>query len=152
MSAQRQISETDKQAMIERQGLRCFIDNHPVASETELVFDHIEPYSVGGATEVGNIGAVCAKHNREKGAFSLSQFRDKLAMRRFFEGASKRRLDDLLQERLGANGYAKTLSHDIEPAGSRWWEAECCSSAGPGRTPRAWSSCAGSATVLRGDR
>ena len=110
MSAQRQISDIDKQVVIERQGLRCFIDNHPVASEAELVFDHIEPYSEGGATDVGNIGAVCAKHNREKGSLSLSQFRDKLAMRRFFEGASKRRLDDLLQERLGANGYGRNLS------------------------------------------
>lgn len=67
MSVQRQISEAEKQAVIERQGLRCFIDNHPVDSEADLVFDHIEPYSQGGATDVGNIGAVCAKHNREKG-------------------------------------------------------------------------------------
>jgi len=55
---------------------------------------------------------VCKKHNREKGTLSLAQYRDRLALRRFFEGANKRRLDDLLHERLGAGGYGKQLTFE----------------------------------------
>ncbi len=51
---------------MERQGLRCFIDIAPVASEVEIVFDHIEPYSQGGLTDPTNICAVCRKHNQER--------------------------------------------------------------------------------------
>lgn len=110
--ARRQITDAEKHEVLERQGPRCFIDNHPVESSADFEFDHIKPYSEGGESAVANIGAVCRKHNREKGSLSLSEFRDKLELRRFFEGANKRRLDDLLQQRLGGK-FGRDLNYEL---------------------------------------
>lgn len=108
MGLERQITEQEKAQVLGTQGSRCFIDNHPLAEGEGVEFDHIEPYSEGGRSVPSNIGAVCRKHNREKGALSLSEYRDRVGLRRFFEGAKKRRLDDLLGERL-RNGYGNSL-------------------------------------------
>lgn len=115
----RQIKEAEKRAVLERQGLRCFIDSHPVDSERDLEFDHIEPYAEGGESTPANIGAICRKHNREKGTLSLSEFRDRVELKRFFEGAKKRRLDDLLEARLGAKGYGEPLRLDLNDSSAR---------------------------------
>ncbi len=106
----RQISEQDQQLVVARQGLKCFVDGHPVPDASDFEFDHIIPFAEGGASEVSNIGAVCKKHNREKGTLSLSEYRDRLHLRQFFEGAKKRRLDDLLQQRLGSGQWGQPLS------------------------------------------
>lgn len=116
VSGRRQITETEKRAVLERQGLRCFIDNHPVDSEKDLEFDHIEPYSEAGESTPANIGAMCKKHNREKGTLSLSEYRDRVELKRFFEGAKKRRLDDLLDARLATNGYGQQLRAELGPS------------------------------------
>jgi len=113
MALGRQISTAEKESILKRQGNRCFIDNHPV-EDGDFEFDHIIPYAEGGDTSVSNIGMVCKKHNREKGSLSLSEYRDRLGMRRFFEGAKKRRLDDLLLEKLGKGGFGQRLPTDIE--------------------------------------
>lgn len=91
MSERRQIAHSEKQEILERQGMRCFIDNHPFDDAEGVQFDHIHAFAGGGATTVANIGAVCKKHNRDKGTLSLSEYRDRLALKRFFEGAKKRR-------------------------------------------------------------
>jgi hypothetical protein len=109
----RQISDQEKQEVLQRQGLKCFIDGHPVASAYELEYDHVWPYSEGGPTEIENIAAVCKKHNREKGNLALGEYRDRLELRRFFEGAKKRRLDDLLATRLGNDGFGQPLHADV---------------------------------------
>jgi hypothetical protein len=113
MATRRQISEAEKESVLKSQGMRCFIDGHPVEDAAEVEFDHIHPFAEGGASEVGNIGAVCRKHNREKGTLTLSEFRDKVALRRFFEGAKKRRLDDLLEARLGKGGYGQPVNIEL---------------------------------------
>lgn len=113
MTEERQITPTDKQQILERQGMRCFIDNHPLDNTVDVQFDHIHPFAEGGTSEPANIGAVCRKHNREKGTLSLSEYRDRLDLRRFFEGAKKRRLDDLLEERLGSGGYGQALTIEM---------------------------------------
>jgi hypothetical protein len=115
----RQINEAEKQAVIQRQGLRCFIDNHPVESESELEFDHIHPWSEGGASEIGNIAAVCKRHNREKGSLFIGQYRDRLALRGFFEGKDKRRLDDLLWVKLGSGNFGAPVTIEINDDRSR---------------------------------
>jgi hypothetical protein len=109
----RQISDTEKQAVLKRQGRRCFVDNAPVADDAEFEFDHIIPFAEGGRSEESNIGAVCKKHNREKGTLSLSEYRDRLGLRRFFEGAKKRRLDDLLDAKLGGGRRGQALQFDV---------------------------------------
>jgi hypothetical protein len=45
---------------------------------------------------------------------SLGEYRDRLDLKRFFEGARKRRLDDLLSEKLGANGFGKPVSVEAD--------------------------------------
>jgi len=110
----RQISDVEKQEVLERQGLRCFIDNHPVVDAADLEYDHIQPYSEGGASTSANIAAVCKKHNREKGTLSLSEYRDRLDLRAFFEGATKRRLDDLFTTKLGTSGFGQAVSSEVE--------------------------------------
>jgi HNH endonuclease len=114
VAGKRQISDEEKQEVLERQGLRCFIDNHPVADAGDLEFDHVQPYAEGGTSTTANIAAVCKKHNREKGTLSLSEYRDRLDMRAFFEGATKRRLDDLLETRLGKDGFGQPLPSQLD--------------------------------------
>jgi hypothetical protein len=109
----RQISDAEKQEVLKRQGLRCFIDNHPVADAADLEYDHIQPYTDGGPSTTANIAAVCKKHNREKGTLSLSEYRDRLDLRAFFEGASKG-LDDLLMAKLGNGGFGQAVSSEVE--------------------------------------
>ena len=107
MSEARQISAAEKQEVLERQGHRCFVDNHPLEDQVE--FDHIRPFGDDGPSIMANIGAVCRKHNRDKGSLTLSEYRDRLDLRRFFEGAHNRRLDDLLEDRLGKRGYGNGI-------------------------------------------
>lgn len=114
MAKKRQISDQEKHQVLQTQGLTCFIDGHPVGSADELEYDHVWPYSDGGPTEMENVAAVCKKHNREKGSLSLGEYRDRLALRRFFEGAKKRRLDDLLAERVGNGGFGQPLRADVD--------------------------------------
>lgn len=113
MTAKRQVNETEKQDVLSQQGLFCFIDHHPVTAASDLDFDHVHPYSEGGASAPANIAAVCKKHNREKGSLSLSEFRDRLDLRSFFAGAAKCRLDGLLTTKLGADGFGQALSAEI---------------------------------------
>ena len=113
MNAVRQITQQEKDAVLAQQGLRCFIDNHPLLPD-EVEFDHIRPYAANGESEIANIGVVCKKHNRDKGTLSLAQYRDRLDMRRFFGKAAKRRLDDLLEERLGHGQYGQRLPADAK--------------------------------------
>jgi len=126
----RQITEAEKQAVLERQGRRCFIDNHPIDADEEIEFDHIRPFSEAGESSIDNIAVVCKRHNREKRALSLGEYRDRLALRSFFEGARKQRLDDLLTERLGATGFGKPLTLEIAEG-----EATLYLDGGPTRVP-----------------
>jgi hypothetical protein len=113
LPGKRQISEAEKQEVLAHQGLFCFIDHHPVAAASDLEFDHVHPYSEGGGSAPANIAALCKKHNREKGSLSLSEFRDRLDLRTFFEGAAKRRLDDLLTVKLGVGGFGQPLQTEV---------------------------------------
>lgn len=112
--AKRQITEAEKQQVLERQGLKCFIDDHPVAGAEELEYDHVWPFSEGGPSTIQNIAAVCKKHNREKSSLALGEYRDRLGLRSFFEGAKKRRLDDLLADRVGKNAFGQVLHTEFE--------------------------------------
>jgi hypothetical protein len=113
MTQARQITDAEKQAVLRRQGLRCFIDNHPIDSEDDVEYDHVHPYSEDGATAIENIAVVCRRHNREKRNLSLSEFRDRLKLRAFFGGARKRWLDDLLSEKLGPSGFGQPVSLEV---------------------------------------
>ena len=115
-SLKRQISDREKEQVLVQQRrngvLYCFVDDHPVADGEEVEFHHISPFSENGPTEVANIGAVCKDHHRRIRTLSLSEFRDQLAMGRFFDHPEPRRLDDLLALKLTANGFGKEARID----------------------------------------
>ncbi len=113
MAERRQISQAEKDEVLKRDGLRCFINGHPIESEADVEFDHIHPWSEAGRSAIDNIAVVCKRHNREKRNLSLSEYRDRLELRKFFEGAKKRRLDDLLTERLGPSGFGNSVSIEL---------------------------------------
>ncbi|MFZ0168983.1 MAG: HNH endonuclease [Candidatus Dormiibacterota bacterium] len=114
MPDRRQIGPDEKRAVLAAQGLKCFINGHPMSDEPEVEFDHIDPYSHDGPSAISNIAAVCKKHNHEKGTLSLGEYRDRLELRAFFEGVPKRRLDDLLQSKLGRGGFGHPLEADVQ--------------------------------------
>ena len=67
MVQRRQITETEKRAVIDRQGLRCFIDNHLVDAVSDLEFDHIRPYATVRDSHPDNIAGVCGVQPRYAG-------------------------------------------------------------------------------------
>jgi hypothetical protein len=115
-SVKRQLSGPEKQQVLAQQRrngvLYCFVDDHPVENEDEVEFHHIKPFSEQGPTEIGNIGAVCKDHHRRIRTLSLSEFRDQLAMARFFDHPGPRRLDDLLALKLSGNDFGRSVTVD----------------------------------------
>lgn len=115
-SLTRQLNDAEKAQVLaaqKRDGvLRCFADDHPIADETEVEFHHIRPYSEDGPTEVSNIGAVCKDHHRRIRTLSLSEFRDQLALERFFDHPEPRRLDDLLAVKLSDGNFGRPVNID----------------------------------------
>jgi hypothetical protein len=83
-----------------------------IEDDGDVEFHHIKPFSEDGPTEIANIGAVCKEHHRRIRTLSLSEFRDQLAMDRFFEHPDQRRLDDLLTFKLSANGFGRQVRCD----------------------------------------
>jgi len=97
MSVHRQLSNAEKAEILNRCGMRCFIDGHPIESEDDLEFDHIVPVAVGGTTTLENLAPVCRKHNRQKGTMALSEYRDYLKLGSFFGDGSPKYLDDVIR-------------------------------------------------------
>lgn len=116
-SLKRQITGPEKEQVLAQQCrngvLYCFVDDHPIENEQDVEFHHIKPFSEDGPTEIANIGAVCKDHHRRIRTLSLSEFRDQLAMARFFDDhAAPRRLDDLLALKLSKDGFGRPVRID----------------------------------------
>jgi HNH endonuclease len=115
-SLKRQLTDPEKKQVLTHQHrngvLYCFVDDHPIESEDDVEFHHIKPFSEEGPTEIANIGAVCKDHHRRIRTLSLSEFRDQLAMARFFDHPNPRWLDDLLGLKLSANGFGREVRVD----------------------------------------
>lgn len=98
----RQLTDADKlivrQQQLEADGsLRCFISGE-IISDNEIEFDHIQPYSKDGDTEIGNIRIVIKEYNRRKGDQSLYDVRDNLRLERLFESKKNSiKLQDILE-------------------------------------------------------
>jgi hypothetical protein len=99
----RQISETDKRRVIamqlERDGsLRCFISGEVINLKSDhYEFDHIQPHSKDGDTDVANIRVVLKKYNRRKSDQSLYQVRDNLSLEKLFvDKKNSMKLQDIL--------------------------------------------------------
>lgn len=97
MIERRQLSDAERAEILNRHGMRCFIDGHPIESEDDLEFDHIVPLAVGGITTLENLAPVCRKHNRQKRTMALSEYRDYLKLSSFFGDGSPKYLDDVIR-------------------------------------------------------
>ncbi len=100
----RTLNATEKQEVLQRHGMICYVNGHPIESEADLEFHHIEPYSLDGETTVDNMAPVCKAHHHKIGLLSLEEYRDRLALEEFFE-QSDRHLDDVLESKFGAGHY-----------------------------------------------
>jgi len=115
-SLKRQITEPEKQQVLNQQRragtLYCFAEDHPIDDGGEVEFHHVKPFSEDGPNDPANIGAVCKDHHRRIRTLSLSEFRDQLAMDRFFAHPDPRRLDDLLKLKFGTGGFGRDVRVD----------------------------------------
>jgi hypothetical protein len=101
--AKRQLSDADKQRVIEMQreadgSLRCFISGEVInLNSDDYEFDHIQAHSKEGETSVTNIRVVLKKYNRRKSDQSLYEVRDNLRLERLFvEKKNSIKLQDVL--------------------------------------------------------
>ena len=111
MPERRQLSDAEKTEILNRYGMRCFIDGHPIESEDDLEFDHIVPVAAGGTTTLENIAPVCRKHNRRKRTMSLSEYRDYLNLSSFFDDGSAKYLDDIILAK--GHRFGQLLQYEI---------------------------------------
>lgn len=111
-----EFSQKDKEYAIEKYGMVCFIAGHPI-EPGELEFDHIEPKSKGGPSDRDNIAPVCRRHNNDKRAMSLLEYRDKLQMGNFFDSPKPRYLNDLLEFRI--SDYGEKVYVEIDSTTSK---------------------------------
>lgn len=85
----RQLSEVEKQEVRRQQlgsdgSLRCFISGEIIADTDKIEYDHIQPYSKEGETDIANIRIVLKDYNRRKSDQSLYEVRDNLKLDRLF--------------------------------------------------------------------
>lgn len=114
----RQLSDQEKQVVRRQQkladgSLRCFISGEIVSEQDEIEYDHIQPYSEDGETEIANIRIVLKKYNRRKSDQSLYDVRDNLRLERLFDKKKNNiKLQDIfeLKEIERKNTHASTQS------------------------------------------
>jgi hypothetical protein len=104
MTSKRQLSDIEKQKVLEDHGRRCFIDGEPISEEEPVEFHHIKPFSEDGPTALANIAPVCKRHHLTIGTMSLQEYRDKLELEKFFEDGEPKYLDDLIRCKRGRCG------------------------------------------------
>jgi hypothetical protein len=97
MAEKRQLTETEKQKVLDQHGRRCFVDGKPIPKDEIIEFHHIKPFSSGGPTSLDNIAPVCKRHHSTIGTMSLQEYRDKIKLAAFFEGGELKFLDDLIR-------------------------------------------------------
>ena len=118
----RQITEAEKAMLLSKYRqpdgfVHCFVDNEKIENEKEIHFDHIVPFAKVEETILDNMAPVCKKHNFAKKDMTLSEYRDKLQMEKFFErfeSAGKQvRLNDVLAFKYG-NDFGFPIQYDFD--------------------------------------
>lgn len=64
ITLKRQLSESEKERIIEIHGRKCFATGHEIPEGEPVHFDHIRAFSMGGPTDLSNIAPMCGEHNR----------------------------------------------------------------------------------------
>jgi len=117
MGIHREPNESEKRIINEqhtREGkVRCFVNDHPIDNESEIDYHHIKPFSQRGPTEISNLAPVCREHHKRIGTLSILEFRARLEMEDFFNNPEPRRLDDILEIKLGSGKYGKPINTEI---------------------------------------
>jgi hypothetical protein len=93
----RQLNDSEKQTILQRYGKVCYANGHAIPDGEKIHFDHIKAYTSGGPTDLSNIAPMCERHNLDKGALPLEDFRTKLRIQEFFKKGPRLTLKDLLQ-------------------------------------------------------
>ena len=113
----REPTEEEKKIILEqhtRDGkIRCYVNDHLIENEKDVEFHHIKPFSEGGKTDIANLAPVCKEHHRRIGTLSITEFRTRLEMEEFFNAPEPRRLDDVLEVKVGKEKIGKPLSYEI---------------------------------------
>jgi len=113
----RETTEEEKRIILKqhtRDGkIRCYVNDHPIENEKDVEFHHIKPFSEGGKTDIANLAPVCKEHHRRIGTLSITEFRTRLEMKEFFNAPEPRRLDDVLEVKVGKEKFGKPLSYEI---------------------------------------
>lgn len=92
----RQISDEEKQIILERYGRKCFATGHAIPDTETVHYDHIHAFTKGGASLLDNIAPMCEHHNKAKGTLPLGDFRTKLRLEDFFKKGDRLTLRHLL--------------------------------------------------------
>lgn len=109
LTTKRQLSDAEKQKVLEYHGRMCFIDGEPIPDEEPIEYHHIRAFSEGGTTTLDNIAPVCKRHHLTIGTMSLQEYRDKLELDRFFQGGEPKYLGDLIRYKRGTSGEGITF-------------------------------------------
>jgi len=97
ITLKRQLSEEEKQRILDQHGRRCWATGMEIATGQPIHFDHIRAFSRDGESELDNIAPMTAECNRMKGTLPLEDFRVKLRLQEFFRGGDRLTLGDLLR-------------------------------------------------------
>jgi len=111
MEKKRQLTEKEKQKVLERHGRKCFVDGVPIAENEPIEFHHIKPFDRNGETDIENSAPVCSTHHRTIGTMNLQEYRDKIELGRFFGDESKY-LDNLIRHKVKKCG--EPIKSEIE--------------------------------------
>ena len=109
----RQLDDAEKEEILQKFGRICYATGHKIPDGEEIHFDHIKAYSTRGPTELNNIAPMCKKHNLDKGALPLEDFRTKLRIAKFFEIGNRLTLKNLLKylkENKEINSYGERVA------------------------------------------
>ena len=97
--------------------VRCYVNDHPIADEGDIEFHHIKPFSEEGKTEISNLAPVCKEHHRRIRTLSITEFRTRLEMEEFFKSPEPRKLDDVLEKKIGDGNFGKNSAYEISDKG-----------------------------------
>ncbi|EQB39704.1 hypothetical protein M947_05105 [Sulfurimonas hongkongensis] len=122
ITLKRQISEDEKNIVLEKYGHICYATGHEILDEKDIHFDHIKAFADNGVSEIDNIAPMCKEHNLKKGRLPLEDFRIKLKLETFFQQGQALTLKDELQyfqdnkdiNGFGLSVYSKSTENTIE--------------------------------------
>lgn len=93
--------------------VRCYVNNHPIENDSDIEYHHIYPWSFKQETKIDNLAPVCKDHHRRIGILSIEEYRSKLDLVDFFKSKEPKKLNNVLEEKIGKNNYGKDLNFEI---------------------------------------